>query len=145
MEVEDTLGYLAGRWALRRSLVDHRTGVTGSFAGDGEVQTLGPRGRYEERGRLRLGDHEGSVRRALDLVRSDGAAIDVRFTDGRPFFELDLSRGVAEAVHHCGRDRYELRFEVNAGDLLLEWWRVTGPHKSYDARTTWQRVTGTSR
>lgn len=139
MEIPDTLTYLAGSWTLTRSITDHRTPVTGSFAGDGEVETLGRRARYEEHGRMSIGGYDGSARRALDLIGSDDSHVAVRLTDGRPFFELDLSHGISRAVHHCGRDRYELRFEVADGDLLLEHWHVLGPEKDYEAHTTWQR------
>jgi hypothetical protein len=139
MEIDDTLAYLTGAWELERTITDHRTGATGSFAGGGEVRTVGRRGRYEERGRLRLGGYDGSTHRALEFVGTDGGAVAVRFADGRPFIELNLVDGTWRAVHPCRLDRYELRFEVGSSDLLLEHWRVTGPAKDYEARTTWRR------
>ena len=139
MDVPDTLAYLAGTWGLSRAIADHRTGATGSFAGDGELRMAGRRGRYEERGRLCFGGYDGSAHRALDLIGIDGGAVDVRFTDGRPFFELCLLGGTCRAVHQCGADRYELRFKVRSPELLLERWRVTGPMKDYEAETTWRR------
>lgn len=139
VEVADTLDYLTGTWALDRTLADHRTGATGSFAGDGEVRTTGRRGRYQERGRLRFGGYDGGAHRALDLIATDAGAAAVHFTDGRPFFELGLRSGACRAVHQCGPDRYELQFEVDSPDLLVERWRVTGPQKDYEARTTWRR------
>ena len=139
MEVRDTLVYLTGRWALTRDLVDHMTGVSGSFAGEARVQTYGRRGRYEEHGRVRLGTYEGRAERALELVGTDGSAVEVLFTDGRPFFELDLVSGTHRAVHECSADLYELEFEVGSADLLVERWRVRGPTKNFDARTRWLR------
>jgi hypothetical protein len=139
MEVADTLAYLTGPWGLARTIADHRTRASGSFFGDAALHTVGRRGRYEERGRLRFGGYDGSARRALDLVATDGGAVAVRFTDGRPFFELSLLSGTGRAVHQCGPDRYELHFEVGSPDLLLERWRVTGPVKDYEAETTWRR------
>jgi Family of unknown function (DUF6314) len=139
MEVADTLAYLTGAWGLERTLADHRTGATGSFAGDGELRTIGRRGRYEERGRLRFGGYDGTAHRALDLIGADDGAVAVRFVDGRPFFQLSLGCGTCRAVHRCGEDRYELQFEARTPDLLLERWRVTGPAKDYAAQTTWRR------
>jgi len=139
MEVVDTLAFLTGSWALDRAIADHRTGAGGSFDGDGDVHTVGRRGRYEEQGRLRLGGYDGSAHRALDLIGTDGGGVAVHFPDGRPFFELSLADGACRAVHQCRLDRYELRFEVGSDDLLLERWRVTGPAKDYEARTTWRR------
>jgi len=139
MEIEDTLAYLAGMWTLTRAIVDHRAGVRGSFDGAAQVRACGRRGRYEEHGRLRLGSYDGSARRALDLVGTNGAVVAVLFADGRPFFDLDLSAGTCRAVHQCSRDRYELNFGVGSPDLLLEHWRVHGPDKDYEAQTTWRR------
>lgn len=139
MQVQDTLEYLPGNWTLQRAIVDHRIGVTGSFEGDGELRTEGRRGRYDERGRLRFGGYDGSAHRALDLIATPDHAVAVRFVDGRPFFELDLVTGTCRAVHPCREDRYELEFEVGSPDLLVERWRVTGPAKDYEARTTWRR------
>ncbi|MGH2877853.1 MAG: DUF6314 family protein [Solirubrobacteraceae bacterium] len=135
---DDTLAYLAGSWSLEREIVDHRAGITGLFLGDGEVRTHGRTGRYEERGRLRLGAYDGPAHRVLQFTAA-GGAVAVSFADGRPFFELDLAHGHCRAVHPCRADRYELEFEVAASELLLERWRVTGPAKDYEARTTWRR------
>lgn len=139
MAVPDTLAYLTGSWTLSRAIVDHRTGATGSFDGDAEVLARGRRGRYEEHGRLRFGSYDGSARRALDLVGTDGGGVAVLFTNGRPFLDLDLAGGVYRGVHLCSRDRYELEFAVSSPDILLERWRVRGPTKDYEARTTWRR------
>lgn len=142
MEVGDTLGYLTGRWTLSRAIIDHLTGVNGSFDGEARVRTLRRRARYEEQGRLRYGGYDGSARRGLDLIAREGSVVAVLFTDGRPFVELDFSRGSDRAVHQCSRDRYELEFDVRSPDLLLERWRVCGPLKDYEARTTWRRIFG---
>jgi hypothetical protein len=139
MEIEDTLSFLGGTWMLRRAIVDHLTRVSGSFDGEAEVRLFGRRGRYEEHGRLRFGRYDGSARRALELIGTDGNGVVVRFEDGRPFFELDLATGGGRAAHQCSEDRYELAFEVNSPDELFERWRVRGPHKNYEAQTTWRR------
>lgn len=139
MDVRDTLGYLAGGWTLRRCLTDHRAATSGSFAGEADVLIRGRRGRYREHGQLRLGGHTSIARRALDLVGGDGGALAVLFTDGRPFFDLDLATGTCEALHLCGADRYALWFEARGDDLLVERWRVVGPQKDYEAHTRWER------
>jgi hypothetical protein len=139
MQVDDTLDYLTGSWVLERVITDHRIGATGFFGGDGELRTIGRRGRYEERGRLKFGGYDGSAYRALDLIAADNGVVAVRFADGRPFFYLELRSGLCRAVHPCSPDRYEFEFEIGAPDLLLERWRVTGPMKDYEAQTTWRR------
>jgi len=139
MTVEDTFAYLTGSWTLSRAIVDHRGLTSGSFEGRAEVQARGTRGRYEEHGRLRWARYDGSARRVLDLVGTDDGVVAVRFTDGRAFFDLDLSSGTCQAVHQCGADRYELEFAAGSTELLIERWRVRGPDKDYEARTTWRR------
>ena len=63
MEVADTFSFLLGRWALERSLTDHRSGVDGKFVGDVTIAGLpdGPdsRARYDEVGTMCFGEHEG--------------------------------------------------------------------------------------
>jgi hypothetical protein len=142
MVVKDTLAYLAGEWTLTREIVDHRSGRSGSFDGVANVRTSGRRGRYEEHGRLRFGGYDGSARRTLELVGTNGSGVAVLFADGRPFFDLDLLMGTCQAVHQCSEDRYELEFGATSTDRLLERWRVCGPEKDYEARTTWRRNCG---
>lgn len=139
MEVDDTLAYLTGSWTLERAIDDHRAGTTGSFEGDGEVRAAGRRGRYEEHGQFRLGSYHASAHRALDLVGDDDGGVALHFLDGRPFIDLNLAHGTWRAMHQCSPDLYELEFEVGSSDLLVERWRVTGPAKDYEARTTWRR------
>jgi hypothetical protein len=139
MTVDDTLAYLTGSWTLSRAIVDHRSSTSGSFEGRAQVRVQGRRGRYEENGRLRWARYDGSAGRVLDLVGADGGAVAVFFTDGRPFFDLDLSNGTCRAVHPCVADRYELEFRASSDELLVESWRVRGPEKDYEAKTTWRR------
>ncbi len=140
MRVDDTLAYLTGAWALERRIADRLTGEPGSFRGGGRLRTMGRRGRYEERGRLRLGGHETSAYRILEMIGGDDGRVAVRFADGRRFFDLDLRTGACRAVHPCSPDRYELEFRVCSSDLLIERWRVSGPAKDYEAETLWRRL-----
>jgi hypothetical protein len=55
----------------------------------------------------------------------------VRFDDGRYFHRFAPATLRPEATHHCGDDRYHVRYEF--GDWP-EWrctWEVTGPRKTY--------------
>jgi hypothetical protein len=140
IEVQDTLAYLTGTWTLSRAIIDHVSRVSGAFNGHAQVLASGRRARYEERGRLRFGSYDSRAQRALDLIGTDGGWVAVRFTDGRPFFDLDLTRATCRAVHQCSRDRYELEFRIKSPRLLVERWRVRGPEKDYEARTTWRRT-----
>lgn len=147
MEVTDTLAHLVGMWTVERTIRDHRAGADGSFEGALSVTTepggLGARhrrARYEERGRFRLGGHDGPAARSLLCAgREDGSAL-LHFPDGRPFVVCDLRSGTWRACHPCAEDRYDLRFTVVAAAVLEEHWRVRGPAKDYEAWTTYRRV-----
>ncbi|HLH64377.1 MAG TPA: DUF6314 family protein [Solirubrobacteraceae bacterium] len=157
MQIEDTLAYLTGRWAIERRLVDHRADRCGRLDGIAEIslteQAARPipatgagsrRARYEERGRLRLGSVCMRAGRELAILDTDAGAVVLRFMDGREFITLDLRPGAWEAVHGCAADRYELRFEVRSPGTLVEDWRVRGSVKDYEARTVWRRLGGHS-
>jgi hypothetical protein len=138
-----TLAYLRGTWHLDRRLTDHRHGVTGWFSGQAEfAPTSDPQLlRYQEHGELRFGGHTGPAWRALLCRGLPGGAVDVRFADGREFYQLDLSSGGWRARHVCGgRDDYVVTFRVLSQDLLRERWRVLGPDKDYVSLTELRRA-----
>jgi hypothetical protein len=143
------MDYLEGVWRAQREVADFRSGRVGSFLG---VATLapwldgaaagGPAGAllYQEEGELRFGDHHGpAARRLLCVPRPDGTA-EVLFADGRPFYLLDLRSGLWEAEHPCGRDHYLVTFRLLDAHRFTEHWRVRGPDKDYEMRTTLARV-----
>ena len=140
--VPDTLAFLRGRWRLERRLVDHRSGICGTFTGEAEFAgTADPSVlRYAERGELRFGGHAGPAGRTLVCHGCPGGAVDVRFADGRAFYRLDLGRGRWRARHPCDEDRYVVTYRVLAADLLEEHWQVLGPQKAYDSITALRRL-----
>jgi hypothetical protein len=152
MRVSDTLGFMRGRWDIERTLVDHRSGISGRFTGRALVESatsepggdqqagLGPHVppgalRYREQGELRFGAHTGPATRRLALWAGPDGTADVRFADGRPFYLLDLRPGQWRAEHLCGLDRYDVTYRVLAAGLLEERWRVSGPGKDYESTT----------
>lgn len=142
MQIDDTLGFLLGAWTLTRTITDHRTGVSGRF--EGTATLLGseddPRSaRYHETGRLRYGSHDGQAKRTLHYLHQDTGCVLVSFSDGRPFFELDLRRGSWLAQHPCNADHYALEFKTRSDTDIDEQWRVQGPRKDYTANTQWRR------
>jgi hypothetical protein len=143
MEIEDTLSFLLGTWALRREIDDRRSGILGTFTGRAEIAgerrydgaaTL--RARYEETGELRFGSRTGPAHRRLYCVRLPSRSVVLTFIDGREFIELDLRSGRSQASHVCGADRYEIATRILCDGALEERWRVRGPQKDYDALTT---------
>jgi hypothetical protein len=159
----DALAFLRGTWRVRRRLVDHAAGTSGSFTGTarwvaaedgadiaGEEPIAdnsnrpgdpgGPELAYRESGELRFGGHRGPASRSLIYRgREDGTA-DVRFADGRPFYHLDPRPGTWQARHDCGRDQYLLAGRRLDAGTIEERWRVRGPDKDYEITTTLVRA-----
>jgi hypothetical protein len=148
VRIDDALEFFVGDWDLDRSIEDHRSGARGTFRGRASVtETLGGAGAaaaerllYEEVGELLFGAYQGPAHRTLEYVRLDDTSVLLRFGDGRPFIEVDLTAGHCTRVHDCGEDRYEITMAAVSHDLMEERWRVRGPEKDYDAVTTLRRI-----
>jgi hypothetical protein len=141
----DTLAFLLGRWSVERAIRDHRDSVDGAFHGVASLVGradlgIGGGAHYEEAGEMTLGSHRAPACRALDYEPLHDGSVLLRFSDGRPFVELDLRSGHCSVVHDCGADRYRIDFCVLAADLVQERWRVLGPRKDYEAVTTLTRA-----
>jgi Family of unknown function (DUF6314) len=140
-----TARFLLGEWNVVREVRDHRSGKTGAFRGTALLapepgDDAGIALSYRELGELTFGGHHGPASRSLSYrERPDGAA-EVRFADGRPFYQLDLRAGHCRAEHLCGADRYLVSVRVLSHDSFTEMWRVTGPAKDYEMTTTYVRT-----
>jgi hypothetical protein len=140
-----TVRFLLGEWDVVRAVRDHRSGKIGAFRGTARLvpEPGGSAGivlSYREQGELTFAGHRGPAGRSLSYrERPDGAA-DVRFADGRPFYQLDLRAGHCQAEHQCGADRYVVFLRVVSDDSFTETWRVTGPAKDYEMTTTFVRT-----
>jgi len=137
-----TLAFLRGSWTIERRLVDHRSGVGGSFTGQAAFLATADPGvlRYEERGELRFGGHAGPARRSLLYRERPGGAADVCFADGREFYRLDLHSGQWTERYGCEPDEYLVSYLVRGPARVEERWQVTGPRKDYDSVTTLHRL-----
>ncbi|MFF8969347.1 DUF6314 family protein [Streptomyces sp. NPDC014995] len=141
--VRDVLAYLAGSWRVGRTVRDLTSGDEGRFEG---TTVFGP---LEEGGLLH---HEsgtftwrGVPRPAERTLRflpgpTPGTA-DVRFADGRPFHDLDLTTGRHVARHPCAADLYRGEFTVRDADHWRTVWRVGGPAKDLLLTTDYVRGT----
>jgi hypothetical protein len=104
--INDTLGFLAGRWSLTRSLQDRRSGIAGSFEGTavlagaqpGTQLPAGVRAHYQEIGQLRFGCYRGPAQRSLECTQLDNGAVMLHFAGGRPFIDLDLRNASGEPL-----------------------------------------------
>jgi len=150
VEIHDTLAYLLGSWVVERSIDDHRNASGGTFVGvsqlspDPSLMTGGvvERAIYDEQGELQLGDHVGSARRRLEYRRKDDGSVSLFFLDGRHFVDLNLSSGTCEDTHFCAPDTYRIKIVAGSMCSFEEHWHVVGPHKDYEAITTYTRVSG---
>ncbi|WP_053913485.1 DUF6314 family protein [Streptomyces sp. SCSIO 75703] len=129
--VPDVLAYLAGRWRTQRTVRDLDRGAEGRFEGCTVFEESADGGLIgRERGEFTW---QGVTRPAARTLRylpgtAPGTA-DVRFADGRPFHDLDLSTGRHVAGHPCSADHYRGEFTVRSAVRWRTVWRVAGPAK----------------
>lgn len=144
--ISDLAAFLGGSWDVARELDD--------LAGSGAMRFVGtarwwPRGAaelgYEEHGVLERADGRDDAWRNLSYARLDGGRAEVRYADGRPFHELDLTRGRWRTLVSCGADRYAGLFVVGGPDQLVVRWTVRGPAKAYSSTTRYLRQRASDR
>ncbi|GGS72592.1 hypothetical protein GCM10010206_38860 [Streptomyces cinerochromogenes] len=139
--VPDVLAHLAGRWRVERDVRDLASGAEGHFGGVTVFSALDGGGLlHEESG---IFTWQGAARPATRTLRFlphpvPGRA-DVRFADGRPFHELDLTTGRYIADHPCAADLYRGEFTVRDADHWRTVWRVGGPAKDLLLTTDYVR------
>ncbi|SEQ79084.1 hypothetical protein SAMN04487983_100854 [Streptomyces sp. yr375] len=155
--VPDVLAYLAGRWRVERSVRDRASGGEGRFDGitvfgaleENSASDGGPShgGRchggllHEESGTfVWLGVGRPAARTLRFLPGATPGTADVRFADGRPFHDLDLTTGRHLADHPCSADLYRGEFTVRDADRWRTVWRVAGPAKDLLLTTDYVRV-----
>lgn len=141
--VTDVLAYLAGGWRVERSVRDLASGAQGSFSGVTEFEPLDDEKGllHHESGTFVWQDVARPAERTLRfLADGDGAGrADVRFADGRPFHDLDLTSGHHVTDHPCAADLYRGEFTVRDADHWRTVWRVGGPAKDLLLTTDYTR------
>ncbi|MFJ7333512.1 DUF6314 family protein [Streptomyces sp. NPDC101116] len=152
--VTDVLAYLAGRWSVSRSVRDLASGTDGQFTGTTEFRadtefTGTTEFRADAEGPGGLLHHESGTfvwqgvarpaERTLRFLPGPGGTARVRFADGRPFHDLDLTSGRHVADHPCSADLYRGEFTVRDSDHWRTVWRVRGPAKDLVLRTDYAR------
>ena len=143
--IADLRTYLAGTWEIRRILEDKIRGEGGRFDGQASFapesdDTLA----YREDGCLVLGGFATLAHQSYlygfpaPLVVPHRA--EVRFADGRPFHDLDLSAGLWQAEHLCAADLYRGQFRAEAPGRWSAVWTVTGPRKDQRLESLFTRA-----
>ena len=139
--VADLRAYLTGAWEIRRTLEDSLRGARGGF--DGRAAFTPDTGgglAYREEGRLTLGGFETLAHQSYRYGFPALSLAEVRFDDGRPFHELDLSAGHWEAEHLCAADLYRGRFRAEGPERWAVTWTVTGPRKDQRLESLFTRA-----
>jgi hypothetical protein len=139
--VPDVLAYLTGRWRVRRSVRDLASGRDGEFTGSTDFRPLDGGGLlHHESGTFVWRGVARPAERTLRFLpgRTPGTA-DVRFADGRPFHDLDLTTGRHVADHPCAADLYRGEFTVLDAGRWRTVWRVGGPAKDLVLTTDYAR------
>ncbi|MFH8801617.1 DUF6314 family protein [Streptomyces sp. NPDC017936] len=140
--VSDVLAYLAGSWRVERSVRDLADGGTGVFTGTTDFRPLGDGGLlHHETGTFTWRGVPRPAERTLRFLPGPApGTADVRFADGRPFHDLDLTTGRHTADHPCSADLYRGEFTVRDADRWRTVWRVGGPAKDLLLTTDYARV-----
>ncbi|MEV5431326.1 DUF6314 family protein [Streptomyces sp. NPDC052701] len=138
--VPDVLAYLAGTWRVRRSVRDLASGEAGEFSGTTRFTALREGGLlHHESGAFVWQGVARPAERTLRFLPGPHGTADVRFADGRPFHDLDLSSGRHVADHPCAADLYRGEFTVRDADRWRTLWRVRGPAKDLVLTTDYTR------
>ncbi|GAA4793878.1 DUF6314 family protein [Streptomyces ziwulingensis] len=140
--VPDVLAHLTGGWRVRRSVRDLTGGDEGRFEGSTDFTELDGGGLlHREAGAFTWQGVSRPAERTLRFLpgTSPGTA-DVRFADGRPFHDLDLTTGRHRTDHPCSADLYRGEFTVRDRDHWRTVWRVRGPAKDLVLTTDYVRA-----
>lgn len=139
--VPDALVHLRGSWRVTRSVRDLASGDLGRFEG---ITLFGPLEGggllHRESGTFTWRGVTRPAERTLRFLPGPGGTADVRFADGRPFHDLDLSAGRYVADHPCSADLYRGEFTVRDEDRWRTVWRVRGPAKDLELDTGYVRA-----
>lgn len=142
--VTDVLAYLTGNWRVERSVRDLASGAEGRFTGTTAFSPLEDGGDgllHQESGTFVWQGTPRPAERTLWFLPGEhrGSAA-VRFSDGRPFHDLDLTTGRHIADHPCAADLYRGEFTVHDESHWRTVWRVRGPAKDLVLTTDYARV-----
>ncbi|MGW0970774.1 DUF6314 family protein [Streptomyces sp. NPDC002516] len=141
--VGDVLAYLRGSWRVERTVRDLASGAEGHFTGTTVFDPSDDGGLlHRESGTFVWQGVGRPAERTLRFLPGPGPGTAlVRFSDGRPFHDLDLTSGHWVADHPCSADLYRGEFTVRDEDHWESVWRVRGPAKDLVLSTAYTRPT----
>jgi hypothetical protein len=124
----------AGKWQVRRIVIDHLNRTRHDFTGSATITTTS----IVEQGELQIGKTAIEASRAYQLAMNDDGIV-ASFPTGREFIRLGLANRQT-VHHHCGADSYSGRFFFRNQAWWAEFWRVSGPRKRYSSLTRYRRL-----
>lgn len=139
--VPEVLAHLRGSWRAERTVRDLASGEEGRFTGTVVFGPLEGGGLlHRESGHFTWQGVTRPAERTLRFLPGPGGTADVRFADGSPFHDLDLSTGRYVADHPCSADLYRGEFTVRDTHHWRTVWRVRGPAKNLELTTDYVRI-----
>jgi hypothetical protein len=144
MPIDELHAFFGGCWSIDRRIDDRCTGRRYGMRGRGTFAPDGDAGAglvYDERVVWQPDGQPVVATRRYRVSRIVGARGRVRFADGRPFYDLDLSDGRCAVAHHCPPDVYDGAYRVLDADRFTVTWRVGGPRKNSVLTTLYTRRT----
>ncbi|MCW7940977.1 hypothetical protein AAW14_02640 [Streptomyces hygroscopicus] len=146
--MKNVLVHLAGCWRVERTVQDLASGEEGRFSGTTVFSPLEDGGDgllHQESGTFLWRGASRPAERTLWFLPGDSPGTSlVRFADGRPFHDLDLTTGHHITEHPCAADLYGGEFTVHDEDHWRTVWRVGGPAKDLVLTTEYTREPRTS-
>jgi len=138
--VEDLFEFLEGTWQFERKVHDSLLDQEGDCIGVAQFYADGDNLNYREEGELKMGEIVTSTERDYIYMFPAPSIAEVRFTDGRLFHLLDLTKGIVRVEHECGDDTYQGLYRALGPNGWLVVWRIKGPRKSQVITTRYIRA-----
>jgi hypothetical protein len=135
----DWIEYLSGQWTLARQITDSRNSQQGDLIGIASFTTTENKTNWSETGRLTLGDYQGDAWRNYWIERGQSGFCQVRFTDGRVFFDLAETVADRAVTHDCPPDRYDGTLTILGPDRWRLHWSIKGPRKDLAINSCYTR------
>ena len=134
-----------GRWSIARRIHDDLNDSIISFFGEANIKEESLHFRYEEQGKLRLGDHATLYAKQSYFWRPVGNSVfNIFFSNGDYFHQLDLAIAVKAdsclAEHLCVYDLYKVKYSFAQFPDWRTIWCVTGPKKNYQIHNYFKRI-----
>lgn len=136
------LADFAGKWRLLRDIMDYYGQQQGQFSGDAVFSPETNGLRYLETGFLTMKQQVPLKASRQYLWHEVEGRIEVRFADGRPFYQFSPGQGRVAAEHFCAPDNYRVTHDFGNWPEWHSHWRVEGPKKRYEMHSIYHRDAG---